>query len=112
LRGKAGRIDNATNQNSKLILAAMIFAVSMTFIDQTIFAIAIPTIQKDLSLTTTGVQWIVNGYLLALSALFAFGGRLADIAGHRGWSSPASSSSPPPPRSAAPPPPARWTSPR
>jgi EmrB/QacA subfamily drug resistance transporter len=76
-------MDNATNQNSKLILAAMIFAVSMTFIDQTIVAIAIPTIQKDLSLTTTGVQWIVNGYLLALSALFAFGGRLADIAGHR-----------------------------
>ncbi|HEV2728151.1 MAG TPA: MFS transporter, partial [Solirubrobacterales bacterium] len=29
------------------------------------------------------VQWIINGYLLSLSALFAFGGRLADIAGHR-----------------------------
>jgi EmrB/QacA subfamily drug resistance transporter len=76
-------MDNVTSQNSKWILAAMIFAVSMTFIDQTIVAIAIPTIQKDLSLSTTGVQWIVNGYLLALSALFAFGGRLADIAGHR-----------------------------
>jgi len=70
-------------QNSKLILAAMIFAVSMTFIDQTIVAIAIPTIQEDLSLSATGVQWIINGYLLSLSALFAFGGRLADIAGHR-----------------------------
>jgi EmrB/QacA subfamily drug resistance transporter len=69
--------------NGKLILAAMIFAVSMTFIDQTIVAIAIPTIQGDLSLSATGVQWIVNGYLLSLSALFAFGGRLADIAGHR-----------------------------
>ena len=31
-------------KNSKLILAAMIFAVAMTFIDQTIVAIAIPTI--------------------------------------------------------------------
>jgi len=70
-------------KNSKLILAAMIFAVSMTFIDQTIVAIAIPTIQEDLSLSSTGVQWIINGYLLSLSALFAFGGRLADIAGHR-----------------------------
>ncbi len=75
---------NATSgKNSKLILAAMIFAVSMTFIDQTIVAIAIPTLQKDIDLTATGVQWIINGYLLALSALFAFGGRLADIAGHR-----------------------------
>jgi len=76
-------MDETTGQNSKLILAAMIFAVSMTFIDQTIVAIAIPTIQDDLSLSATGVQWIVNGYLLSLSALFAFGGRLADIAGHR-----------------------------
>jgi EmrB/QacA subfamily drug resistance transporter len=70
-------------KNSKLILAAMIFAVSMTFIDQTIVAISLPTIQGDVHLSTTGSQWIINGYLLALSALFAFGGRLADIAGHR-----------------------------
>ena len=69
--------------NQKLILVAMIFAVSMTFIDQTIVAIAIPQLQQDLSLSSTGVQWIINGYLLSLSALFAFGGRLADIAGHR-----------------------------
>ena len=61
----------------------MIFAVAMTFIDQTIVAIAVPELQKDLSLSATGVQWIINGYLLSLSALFAFGGRLADIAGHR-----------------------------
>jgi EmrB/QacA subfamily drug resistance transporter len=70
-------------KNSKLILAAMIFAVAMTFIDQTIVAISLPTIQGDVHLSTTGSQWIINGYLLALSALFAFGGRLADIAGHR-----------------------------
>jgi EmrB/QacA subfamily drug resistance transporter len=65
------------------VLVAMIFAVAMTFIDQTIVAIAVPELQKDLSMSSTGVQWIVNGYLLSLSALFAFGGRLADIAGHR-----------------------------
>jgi EmrB/QacA subfamily drug resistance transporter len=69
--------------NRKLVLAAMIFAVSMTFIDMTIVAIAVPSLQEDLSLSSTGVQWIINGYLLSLSALFAFGGRLADIAGHR-----------------------------
>jgi EmrB/QacA subfamily drug resistance transporter len=73
----------ASGKNSKLILAAMIFAVSMTFIDQTIVAISLPTIQGEVHLSTTGSQWIINGYLLSLSALFAFGGRLADIAGHR-----------------------------
>jgi EmrB/QacA subfamily drug resistance transporter len=61
----------------------MVFAVSMTFIDQTIVAIAIPNLQHDLGLSSTGLQWIINGYLLSLAALFAFGGRLADIAGHR-----------------------------
>jgi len=66
-----------------LILTAMIFAVSMTFIDMTIISIAVPPIQRDLGLSTTGVQWAVNGYLLTLAALFAFGGRLADTVGHR-----------------------------
>ena len=83
LAANATRMEDTGGDNKKLILAAMIFAVSMTFIDQTIVAIAIPSLQEDLSLSSTGVQWIINGYLLSLSALFAFGGRLADIAGHR-----------------------------
>jgi len=69
--------------NKRLVLAAMIFAVAMMFIDQTIVAIAIPDIENDLDLTATGAQWIINGYLLALSALFAFGGKLTDVLGHR-----------------------------
>jgi EmrB/QacA subfamily drug resistance transporter len=67
----------------RLVLVAMIFTVSMTFIDQTIVSIAVPDIQDDVGLSATGAQWIVNGYLLSLAALFAFGGRLADIAGRR-----------------------------
>jgi EmrB/QacA subfamily drug resistance transporter len=70
-------------RSRNLILAAMIFAVAMTFIDQTIVSIAVPEIQRELGLTSTGVQWAVNAYLLSLSALFAFGGRLADTVGHR-----------------------------
>jgi len=66
-----------------LVLAAMIFAVAMTFIDQTIVSIAAPEIQKELHLTSTGVQWAINAYLLSLAALFAFGGRLSDTVGHR-----------------------------
>ena len=66
-----------------LVLAAMIFAVAMMFIDQTIVALAIPSLQHDLQLSPTGSQWVVNGYLLALSALFALGGRVADVFGHR-----------------------------
>src|SRR6516165_4135369 len=70
-------------RSRSLILTAMIFAVSMTFIDQTIVAIAAHVIQQNLGLSSSGVQWAINAYLLTLAALFAFGGRLADIAGHR-----------------------------
>jgi len=66
-----------------LVLTAMIFAVSMTFIDQTIVSIAVPQIQRELGLSATGVQWAVNAYLLSLAAFFAYGGRLADTVGHR-----------------------------
>ena len=74
----AGRV-----QSRNLVLAAMIFAVSMTFIDQTIVSIAAPNIQHELGLTSTGVQWAINAYLLSLAAFFAFGGRLADTVGHK-----------------------------
>jgi EmrB/QacA subfamily drug resistance transporter len=74
--GSAGR-------SKSLVLTAMIFAVAMTFIDQTIVSIAAPKIQEDLGLSSSGMQWAINAYLLSLAALFAFGGRLADTAGHR-----------------------------
>jgi MFS family permease len=70
-------------QSRSLILTAMIFAVAMTFIDQTIVSIAAPTIQHDLGLSSSGMQWAINAYLLTLAAFFAFGGRLADTQGHR-----------------------------
>src|ERR1700691_2888180 len=74
---------SAAGRPRNLVLAAMIFAVAMTFIDQTIVSIAVPEIQKELRLSSTGVQWAVNAYLLPLAAFFAFGGRLADTVGHR-----------------------------
>ena len=69
-------------QGRNWVLAAMIFAVAMTFIDQTIVSIAVPNIQRELNLSSTGVQWVINGYLIALAAFFALGGRLSDIFGH------------------------------
>jgi EmrB/QacA subfamily drug resistance transporter len=69
--------------NSRLVLMAMIAAVAMMFIDQTIVSLAIPDLQKELSLSATATQWIVNGYLLSLAALFMLGGKLADVLGRR-----------------------------
>ena len=77
--GTAGPV----SKSKWLALTAMLFAVAMTFIDQTIVAIASPEIQSELSLSRGGSQWVVNAYLLALAAAFAFGGRLTDVLGHK-----------------------------
>ncbi|WP_406011551.1 MFS transporter [Streptomyces sp. NBC_00637] len=69
--------------SQSVALAAMMFAVAMTFIDQTIVSIAAPDIVRELGLSASGMQWVVNAYLLALAAFFALGGRLADVLGPR-----------------------------
>lgn len=81
-----GAVDLPAGQGAAhrtLALAAMLFAVSMTFIDQTIVSIAAPEIIDELGLSSSGMQWVVNAYLLSLAAFFALGGRLSDIIGHR-----------------------------
>ncbi len=76
-------ISTGPSKSRYLALTAMLFAVAMTFIDQTIVSIAVPRIQGELDLSRSGVQWVINGYILALAAGFAFGGRLADVVGSK-----------------------------
>ena len=76
-------MSSISSSNQRLTLVAMIFAVAMMFIDQTIVSLAIPQLDEHLSLSATGGQWIVNGYLLSLAALFLLGGKLADVLGQR-----------------------------
>jgi EmrB/QacA subfamily drug resistance transporter len=64
-------------------MVAMVLSVSMSFIDQTIVAIASPDLQADLDLTVTQGQWVINAYIVALAAGFALGGRIADVWGRR-----------------------------
>ena len=63
------------------VLATMTGSLSMIMIDQTVVSVALPTMQRDLALSASGVQWVVNAYLLALAVLVAMGGRVADLVG-------------------------------
>jgi EmrB/QacA subfamily drug resistance transporter len=72
-----------TASSSRLALAGLILAVSMTTIDQTIVALSAPTIQQNLGLSHDGMQWAVNVYLLTTAAFFLLGGRVADVVGHK-----------------------------
>ncbi|WP_033820642.1 MFS transporter [Kitasatospora sp. MBT63] len=76
-------VSGGAGTSQPLALAGMLFAVSMTFIDQTIVSIAAPSIIRELGLSSSGMQWVVNSYLLSLAAFFALGGRVADVLGHR-----------------------------
>ena len=73
-----------TDKNRKWwILAAMTSSVSMIFVDVTVLPVTLPTIQRELNISDLGLQWIINAYLLTLSALVLAGGRLGDMFGHR-----------------------------
>jgi EmrB/QacA subfamily drug resistance transporter len=52
-------------------------------LDSTIVVLALPAIQEELDASPTGLQWVMNGYLLAIAALVVTGGRLGDIYGRR-----------------------------
>jgi EmrB/QacA subfamily drug resistance transporter len=65
------------------VLAAMSLAFTMTMIDATIVAVALPTIQRDLDMSNTDRVWVVNAYLLAYTVTIAAGGKFADRVGQR-----------------------------
>ena len=57
-------------------LVATILASSMAFIDGTALNVALPALQKELHADGAQLLWIVNAYLLVLSALILLGGAL------------------------------------
>jgi EmrB/QacA subfamily drug resistance transporter len=66
-----------------LTLAAVVFAVFMTTLDNTVVNVALPSIQADLHLGLSGLAWVVNAYVLTFAVLLLTGGRLADSFGRR-----------------------------
>ncbi|MFE9387857.1 MFS transporter [Streptomyces sp. NPDC006784] len=66
-----------------LTLVTVAFGVAMVALDGTIVAIANPAIQHDLDASLADVQWITNGYLLALAVSLITAGKLGDRFGHR-----------------------------
>ena len=72
-----------SESTGRWILFATILASSMAFIDGTALNVALPALQRDLGASGTDLLWIVNGYLLFLSALLLIGGALGDAYGRK-----------------------------
>jgi EmrB/QacA subfamily drug resistance transporter len=64
-------------------IAATVLGSGMAFLDGTVVNVALPSISDDLGTSVMGLQWIVNAYLVTLSALLLLGGSLGDRYGHR-----------------------------
>jgi MFS family permease len=52
-------------------------------LDSTIVTLALPAIHKDLDASASGLQWIMNAYLLVIAAFVVTAGRLGDMFGRR-----------------------------
>ena len=64
---------------------ALLFSLSMAqfmvVLDFTIVNVALPSIQRDLHVATTTLQWLVSAYAIAFGGFLLLGGRLADVHG-------------------------------
>src|SRR6202023_1608140 len=67
----------------RLVLATTILASSLAFIDGSVVNVGLPAIGRSFHAAATGLQWVVNAYLLPLSALLLLGGAAGDRFGRR-----------------------------
>jgi EmrB/QacA subfamily drug resistance transporter len=73
-----------TEENKKWwTLGAVSFGLFMIMLDNTVVNVALPSIQRDLGVGLSELEWIVSGYALTFAALMLIGGKLADAYGRR-----------------------------
>jgi EmrB/QacA subfamily drug resistance transporter len=65
------------------ILAVLCLSVLLAVVDNTIVNVALPTMSRQLSASTQGLQWIVDAYSLVFAGLLLVGGNLGDRIGRR-----------------------------
>jgi EmrB/QacA subfamily drug resistance transporter len=69
--------------HENLILALVCVAQFMVVLDVSIVNVALPAIGRSLDYSTTGLQWVVNAYVLTFAGFLLLGGRTADLFGRR-----------------------------
>jgi EmrB/QacA subfamily drug resistance transporter len=78
-RGTAsGQARGLHSARGRWIVAASIVASGAVFLEGTTVNVALPAIARDFGLGVEGLQWVLNGYLLTLTALMLLGGALGD----------------------------------
>ncbi|HMC36443.1 MAG TPA: MFS transporter, partial [Actinomycetota bacterium] len=65
------------------VLAAMVFGLFMPMLDNLVVNTALPTIRRELGAGISGLQWIIDGYVLAFASFMLTGGALGDLYGRK-----------------------------
>lgn len=65
------------------VLIVMCIGYFLVLLDVTIVNVALPSIESGLGASVSGLQWVVDGYALALAALMLGGGTIGDLHGHK-----------------------------
>lgn len=81
--GPKARYSGHMTKRQMFVLLATIIGSGVVLLDGTIINLALPALSKDLGVSFSGLQWVVDGYLLSLSALMLLGGSLGDILGRK-----------------------------
>lgn len=68
---------------ARWVLFATVLGSGVAFLDSTVVNVALPAIARDLGTGVTGLQWVVDAYLVTLSAFLLLGGSLGDLYGRR-----------------------------
>jgi EmrB/QacA subfamily drug resistance transporter len=71
------------SREARALLALLLLGQFLVVLDVSVVNVALPSIQADLGLSSTGLQWVVNGYTIAYAGFLLLGGRLADVIGQR-----------------------------
>ena len=66
-----------------VVLFTMCFALAMAMLDNTVVNVALPKISEELGAGVSGLQWIVDGYVLAFASLLLTGGIAGDRYGRK-----------------------------
>ncbi len=69
--------------NRWFALVVLCVGFLMIVLDSTIVNVALPSIQTDLELSSSGLAWVINAYLIAFGGLLLLSGRVGDLIGRR-----------------------------
>src|SRR5216683_7636128 len=75
--------DVSAGRSRWLALIVLCAATMMIILDGTIVTVALPTVQRDLGFSSSGLAWVVNAYLIAFGGLLLLAGRLGDLGGRK-----------------------------